>query len=230
MRRLALLAAAAAVLAAVAAGPAGATNECRGFQVCVPVAGPWVLATSRTQTQYQLACPPRFVVAGLDAELTTRLLDVVFFGSLGTPVNPGITTSTSATFLGRLARGVDPAATFRPHIGCVPASGGGQRIPTSVHVYPPGKPTTTRATEVAVRAGATVRTVQTCNAGERLVSASHAIGFYTDSPPARALATAVHVSRTVKEGRVRTVVRAGRAVAGVRTVVQVDLVCVGGGA
>jgi len=36
---LAALAAAAAVLAT----PAGATNECKGFQVCVPVAGPWVV-------------------------------------------------------------------------------------------------------------------------------------------------------------------------------------------
>jgi len=230
VRRLALLAAASCVLAAVAAGAAGATNECRGLQVCVPVAGPWVLAPGPAQTEYQLSCPPRFVVAGLDAELTSRLIDVLFFGSLGTPVNPGITTSTSAVFLGRLARGSDPAASFRPHIGCVPASGGGQRVPTSVHVYPPGKPTTTRATEIAVRAGATVRTVQRCNAGERLVAASHAVGFYSPKPPTRALATAVHVSRKVTGGRVTTVVQGGRAVAAVRAVVQVDLVCVGGGA
>lgn len=230
MRRPALLLAAGLLLAGVAAGAAAATNECRGLPVCVPVAGPWVLSPDAAQTQYRLSCPPRFVVAGLDAELTSRLIDVVFFGSLGTPVNPGITTSRSAVFLGRLVRGSDPAASFRPHIGCVPAAGGGRRVPTSVGVVPPGDPTTRRVTEVAVRAGATRRTVQRCRAGERLVSASHAIGFYTDGPPGRTLATAVTVSRRVSDGRVTTLVRAGRAVAGVRAVVQVDLVCVGSGA
>jgi len=231
VRRLTLLTATGCALAAVAAGAAGATNECRGLQVCVPVAGPWVLAPGPAQTQYQLSCPPRFVVAGLDAELTSKLIDVLFFGSLGTPVNPGITTSTSAVFLGRLTRGRDPAASFRPHIGCVPASGGGgQRIPTSLHVYPPGKPTTRRVTEITVRPGATRRTVQRCNAGEQLVGASYAVGFYSPKPPTRALATAVRVSRKVTGGRVTTVVRGSRAVAAVRAVVQVDLVCVGGGA
>ena len=31
------------------------------------------------------------------------------------------------------------AATFRPHIGCVPASGGGRRTPTAYHPFPPGQ-------------------------------------------------------------------------------------------
>ena len=78
---LAALAVAAAVL--VLAAPAGAARECNGFQVCVPVAGPWVLSTSRTETQYQLACPKRFVVGGLDAELTNPAIDLVFRATLG---------------------------------------------------------------------------------------------------------------------------------------------------
>ena len=39
---------------------------------------------------------------GTDAELTNRALDVVFRATLGSPVNPGISTSKSAVFLGRL--------------------------------------------------------------------------------------------------------------------------------
>ena len=91
-----------------------------------------------------------------DAELTTRALDVVFRATLGSPVNPGISTSRTAVFLGRLAAGRDPAASFRPHIGCIPGAGGGQRVPTVVHkVYPPGHPTVLRATTLKVAAGAT---------------------------------------------------------------------------
>ena len=101
MRRLLTLATL-ATACAVAAAPAYATNECRGLQVCVPVAGPWVLA-SPGQVEFQLACPKRFVVGGLDAELSSRGIDIGFVGNLGSPVNPGITTSKDAVFLGRLA-------------------------------------------------------------------------------------------------------------------------------
>jgi hypothetical protein len=227
VRRLALaLAVGAAALAA--ATSAGATNECNGLQVCVPVAGPWVLATTRAETQYQLSCPRRYVVGGLDAELTTRALDLVFRATLGSPVNPGISTSSAAVFLGRLSEGRDPAASFRPHIGCVPATGGGQRIPTARHVFPPGRPTARRVTEIRARAGETRRVVQSCQAGEQLVASSHAIGFYTGDPPDGALAGAVHVTRTTAGGHVTVRVHAGAAVRGVRAVVQLDLVCAGG--
>jgi hypothetical protein len=228
--RIGLALAAACGAALAGAGTAGATNECKGFQACVPVAGPWVLAPSREETQYQLTCPKRFVVGGLDAELTSRALDVVFRATLGSPVNPGISTSTSAVFLGRLAAGTDPAASFRPHIGCIPSAGGGQRVPTSAaaKVFPPGKPTVRRITQIAVRAGGTRRIVSTCKPGEQLVAASHAIGFYTDSPPGLALATSVHADHSVANGRVTLVVRASRQAAGVRAVVQLDLVCAGG--
>jgi hypothetical protein len=226
-----LLVAAAVAPAAVIlvlAAPAGATRECNGFQVCVPVAGPWVLSTSRTETQYQLACPKRFVVGGLDAELTNRAIDLVFRATLGSPVNPGISTSTAAVFLGRLVLGRDPTASFKPHIGCVPSTGAGSRVPTSVQVFRPGSPTVRRVAEIRARAGATRRVVRTCRPGEQLVAASQAVGFYTALPPSVALATAVHVSSTIAHGRVTAVVRAGRPVRGVRAVVQFDLVCAGG--
>jgi len=226
--RLALAAATVCVAALAAATPAGATNECNGLQVCVPVAGPWVLATTRAETQYQLSCPRGFVIGGLDAELTSRALDLVFRATLGSPVNPGISTSNAAVFLGRLSQGRDPTASFRPHIGCIPAAGGGERVPTALHVFPPGKPTVRRVTEIQALAGKTRRLVRACRTGEQLVASSLAVGFYTDAPPGRALASAVRVKRTTTNGRVTASVRTGAAVRGVRAVVQLDLVCAGG--
>jgi hypothetical protein len=226
--RLALVAGVAGVALLAAAAPAGATTECNGLQVCVPVAGPWVLSTSRTETQYQLTCPHHFVVGGLDAELTNRAIDLVFRATLGSPVNPGISTSTAAVFLGRLVLGHDPTASFRPHIGCVPGGGGGARVPTSLRVFRPGSPTIRRVTEIRAQAGATRRVVRGCRVGERLVSSTDAVGFYTRRPPTFALATSVHVRSTTVGGHVTVDVGAGTPVRGVRAVVQLDLVCAGG--
>jgi hypothetical protein len=223
VRRLLTLSAL-ATACAVAAAPAYATNECRGLQVCVPVAGPWVLA-SPGQVEFQLACPKHFVVGGLDAELSSRGIDVGFVGSLGSPVNPGITTSKEAVFLGRLVRGRDSAASFRPHIGCVPASGGGQRTPTAYHAFAPGKPSVRHVIQISVRPGRLRRYVGRCARNEQLVAATHAIGFFGDAPPSTSLARSVHVTQRVPAGRVKLTIRAGRAIAGSRAVVQLDLVC-----
>jgi len=223
VRRLALLAAVAAACA-VAAAPAYATNECRGLQVCVPVAGPWVLAKPG-RVEYQLSCPPRFIVGGLDAEVSSRGIDVGFVGSLGSPVNPGITTSKDAVFLGRFVRGADRAPTFRPHVGCVPAQGGGGRSPTAYHALPPGKPTTRHVVEIAALPGTTQHATRGCARGERLVSATHAVGFYGAAPPQAALARAVHVTQRVHAGRVSLTIRGGKAIAETRVSVQLDLVC-----
>jgi hypothetical protein len=223
VKRLFLLAAAATACAIVAA-PAYATTECRGLQVCVPVTGPWVLA-SPGQIEFQLACPKGFVVGGLDAELSSRAIDIGFMGNLGSPVNPGITTSKEAVFLGRLVRGRDPAASFRPHIGCVPASGGGKRTPTAYHPFKPGKPSIRRVTNIVVQPGRTRHYVKQCARSERLVAATHAIGFFGDIPPSASLASSVQVTQNVRGGRVNLTVRATRAIAGGNAVVQLDLVC-----
>jgi hypothetical protein len=212
-----------AVLAGAAAGAARATNECRGLQVCVPVAGPWVVASPAAEVQFQLACPARFVVGGLDAELSRRGIDVAFRGAVGSPVNPGITTSTSAVFMARILAG-RTGATFRPHIGCVPASGGGQRFPTAYHVVPPAKPLAPTIFDLPVVPGVHALPLA-CRAGRELVGATHAIGFFTDAPPAAALAQSIRVKQTIHGGIVRVVIRAGK-LEGVRAVVQVDLVCV----
>ena len=219
MRRALALVAVAGGLAAVAAAPAAATNECRGLQVCVPVAGPWVLATPG-RVEFDLACPKRFIVGGLDAELTSRGIDVGFVGSLGSPVNPGITTTKEAVFLGRLVRGRDPAPAFRPHIGCVPASGGGSRAPTAFHPLAPGKPSIRRVTQVSVHAGSRRHVVARCGRGEQLVAATHAIGFPGPNPPSLAEARAVQVSQSVAAGRATLSIRSAT-----RAVVQLDLLC-----
>jgi len=228
VRRVAALLIVASAAALAAAGTAGATNECRGFQVCVPVAGPWVLAPGRAETQWQLSCPKGFLVGGLDAELTRPAIDLAFRATLGSPVNPGISTSTAAIFLGRLTLGSDPAASFRPHIGCIPAAGGGQRVPTALRLFPPGRPTVVRASQIPAQAGTTHRIVRGCKAGEELVSASHAIGFADPRPPTRRLAASVHVRGATKHGSVTLVVHADAAAAGSRPVVQIDLTCAGG--
>jgi hypothetical protein len=218
VRRLAILAAVLAA-AAVAAAGAGATNECKGLQICVPVAGPWVVATP-ARTEFQLSCPPRYVVAGLDAELSARGIDVGFVGSMGSPVNPGITTSRDAVFLGRLVRGAT-GATFRPHIGCIPASGGGQRTPTAYHAFPPGKPTERVVVNFAAHAGTTVRRAR-CPRNELLVSATHALGFAGETPPQAKTIGKVRISQRSAHGNVTATVHAPR---GSGAVVQLDLLC-----
>jgi hypothetical protein len=215
--RLVAVLAAAAAACAIAAAPAMATNECKGLKICVPVVGPWVLAAPG-QVEFQLACPKRFIVGGLDAELSSRVIDVGFVGSLGSPVNPGVTTSKEAVFLGRLVRGRDPAPSFRPHIGCVPASGGGQRVPTAYHVFAPGKPSLRRVTQVFVGAGSRRTLHRRCAHGEQLVAATHAVGF--PAPPTAAQAQSVRVTQRVSAGLV-TLTIASRT----RALVQLDLVC-----
>jgi len=220
VRRLLLLAVV-ALACGVAASPAGATNECKGLQICVPITGPWVLAAPG-QVEFQMSCPKRFIVGGLDAELSSRGIDVGFVGSLGSPVNPGITTSQQVVFLGRLVRGRDPAPFFRPHIGCVPASGGGQRVPTAFRPVPPGKPTVREVSQVVVRPGGVRHFAGRCAKNERLVAATHAVGFAGDTPPSVAAARSVHVAQHVAAGRVALTIRAAP---GVRAIVQLDLLC-----
>jgi hypothetical protein len=218
-----VLAAGCAALAAAA--PAGATGECRGLTVCVPVHGPWVLTPADDQVQYQLSCPPRFIVAGLDAELTDRSIDVTFVGGLGSPVNPGVTTTGDAVFLGRFVGTRAAAASFRPHIGCVPANGGGQRVPTAYHAFPPGKPTVRIVKELRIPPGATRSITAACAPRDRLASATHAVAFYTAQPPSAELASAVKVTRVVRGSRVRVTAHGSDALRGVRAVVQLDLLC-----
>jgi hypothetical protein len=231
VKRVLPLVALATTLAAAltVATPAGGANECDGLQVCVPVMGPWVVVpagggSTRSKVEFQLSCPRRYVVGGLDAELSVRAIDVSFFGKLGSPVNPGITTGRAVTFVGSHVGRASRSASFRPYIGCMPAAGGGPRVPTAVGAFPPGEPTTRRVKTVRVRAGTSTVSVR-CVRGERLVGASHAFGFHTRTAPSASLASSVSGTRALRDGRVVVSVRGDAELEGVRAVVQVHAVC-----
>ncbi|HZO50765.1 MAG TPA: hypothetical protein VFB26_11515 [Gaiellaceae bacterium] len=221
------LAAGVAAGALIVAAPASATNECRGLNPCVAVAGPWVVVptgpgTPRIAARYELSCPRGWVVGGTDAELSDRAIDLAFFGTSGSPVSPGITTARTMLFVGTYAGAGGRAPTFRPHIGCVPTSGGGQRTPTSVAaVFPPGAPTLRRV--VTAHVGAPKRVAASCRADERLVDWYATRAFGTPAPPPPALVAGLSV-RAAASGR--TAVAVARAARG-EGIVQVGAVCTG---
>ena len=229
MRGRVTVALALVVASLAVASPAGGANECDGLMVCVPVAGPWVVVPTsgkvpRPVVEYQLTCPRGHVVGGLDARLSERAIDVSFLGTLGSPVNPGISTSRSAVFVATYVGASTQAPTFRPFIGCMPGAGGGARIPTSATAFPSGRPTTRRVKTVRVKPGETTVT-QRCTARERLVGASHAFGFATRTPPSTSLVDSVSARRVVRGSEVVVKVRADSELADVRALVQVHAVC-----
>ncbi len=233
MRALAgALVAAAAVLALGAGSADAATHECDGLQVCVPIAGPWVVVptsggTPRSEVQFHLSCPRNYIVGGTDAELSQRGIDVGFLARLGSPVNPGITTTRAVVFTGSWTGGGNARGpTFRPHIGCLPASGGGGRVPTSASVVRPVEPAARRVRTARVRPGTTTVTAR-CNAGERLVGGQHAFGFYTRRPPSASLVSSISGSMSVSGSRVVVRVSGDAELDGVRATVQVQAVCAG---
>jgi hypothetical protein len=234
VKRAFLVCVALAAVCAAAAGPAAATNECRGLQICVRVHGPWVvvpnrLGSSRSPAQFQLSCPRGFVVGGLDAELSDRAIDIDFPGLLGSPVGPGTTTSRTVVFRGVYTGSSVRTPVFRPHIGCIPAAGGGSGpVPfRNPEAFPPGQPTVRRVRTVPVRVGM-VRAIAACAAGERLISGWHAVGFYTAKAPSAALIRSVTSTQSVRGDRIDARARASGAVSGVRTVLQAGAVCGGG--
>jgi hypothetical protein len=244
--RRAVVIAALLLVAPGAAGEAHAANECRGLDVCISVPGPWVAVPSAPARRaavvhYQLSCPRRSVVGGLDAVLADRSIDVKFLGSLGSPVNPGITTGRSVVFVATYAR--QRRTSFRPFIGCIPQSGGGGRETTSY--TPESRAPESRAAQAAVRprpperrvrtlrvrAGEQPRLAARCRAGERLVGSSHAVAFRRPRPPSARIMSGVRVTRQVEGGRVE--VSAARSAAvprGARVEVQVHLLCARGAA
>jgi hypothetical protein len=238
-RALLVVVALGALAVGAGAGPAAAaTNECRGLQFCVRVAGPWVvvparLTVPRAEVQFQLSCPRGFIVGGFDAELSDPAIDVAFLGKLGAPVSPGAVTSRRAMVLGTYTGGSSRTPTFRPHLGCVPAGGGGggpvpYLPPQAQALFPPGEPTTRRVAQRTLRAGRTTHVVRGCSAGERLVSAWHAVGFFTTTAPAARLVRAVTSTGKLLGGRADVRVQAGAPLRGVRAIVQVGAVCGGG--
>jgi hypothetical protein len=239
-RRLLVIAAlaAAATLAPGAQAPAQAGTECNGLPVCIPVAGPWVkippqTGNRRILTYYQQSCPSGMVIAGTDAEVTHRSVDVSFAGTLGGPVSPGVTTRRAAVFAavetGRLAL---PTA-FRPLLGCVPVSGGGGRGRTmrprtralTALTLKPGQPTVVRVGAFRVRAGGARAGSHGCRRDERLISASHATAFHQRRAPTARQLAAVETQATITCRRIRVTARADALLSGLPVRVQMLALC-----
>jgi hypothetical protein len=231
--RVLVVSAAVASALALGVGNAGATNECRGLNPCVPVAGPWVIvpvgnSVPRPEVQYVLSCPKGYIVGGLDAELSDRAINVTFLGRTGSPVNPGITTSRTAVFSATYVGSAAGTPSFRPHIGCMPG-GGGRRTPTAASaVVPPGEPTIRRVRTLRVYAGVNQHVALACGAGERLIATYDARGFYSKAPPTQQLVNDLAVTRKLSGARFAVAVRSGAALLNAHSVVQISTVCAGG--
>lgn len=225
------------VLGAIVAGVGGAraaaaADECRGLQVCLPVAGPWVVIPARSASQparveFELRCPlPGYVIAGTDARLADPDIDVSFRGETGSPVGPGVTTSRAVVFTGVYVGERREPTTFRPFIGCVPTTGGGGRALTAASALRPTRPVTRRAAERRVPSGAHVVASVSCRPRETAVDASHAVGFRTSSPPSRSLIATISADHRLTASRaVATADASSSLPTRIRAVVQVIATC-----
>jgi hypothetical protein len=231
VRRLALLLCLAAVAAGAGPPGAGAGTECDGLIVCIPVAGPWVaVPAGGAPTYYLLNCPGNGqVIGGLDAD-RKGLVELTFLGLLGGPVGPGVTTGRGAVFVGRAA---GPLATFRPLLGCIPATGGGGRGRTVFEptrrlaaVAPTPEPTIRRVKNTRLGQAATQRVSHTCLAGERLLSFSYALAFRSVKPPPTATLASVRAGIRSNGRRLVVTVRSSSArPPSARVELQVHAIC-----
>lgn len=220
---LALLAAS----AAVAVQAADAADECKGLRVCLPFPGPWVVVPAGG-VEYELACPlPGYIVAGTDARVAARDVDVSFRGESGSPVGPGVTTRRSVVFQALRSRAGGGPSSFRPFIGCIPTRGGGGRALTSVSAgtpgVRPGQPVRSVVVSRPVRTRALVLRV-VCPSGSRLIDSSDAVAFRQSLSPSDAMLGAVRVSRAVVDGVLVARVTS-TAAAGPTAEVQVRALC-----
>jgi len=195
--RVALAAVVIALACAAAFAPAsGASNECRGIQACIRVAGPWVVVPARGKAAYLLTCPGgRSVVGGLDALVTSRDVRLGFDGRLSAPVQPGSTTTRYALF--RAVSLSNKVQAFQPLLGCVPLQGGGGRSTVSAYVTPPG-PSLEYRSRISVLAPGSVGFAKvSCTATERIVGSWQALAFRTKEPPNLDNASRVNASTVV---------------------------------
>jgi hypothetical protein len=211
--------------AAAFASVGSATNECKGIQTCIRVAGPWVVVPAHASVQFLLSCPQgRGVVGGLDAQVTSRSVRVGFEGRLGAPVQPGVTTTRYALFTAVSAAAHVQA--FQPLLGCIPVQGGGGRSTVSATVTPPGPSLEYRA-NIAIVGPGTVRFARAaCLSTEKLVGSWHALAFRTKKPPDLANASRVQMTTVALKRRVVVTVAASDGLSiDVHAVVQAGVEC-----
>jgi hypothetical protein len=192
-------------------GAARAADECKGLQTCLPVTGPWVAipAPARGEAStavWEMRCPLKgYIVAGVDARVSDRAIDVSIRGENGAPVSPGVTTGREVVFTAVYTGGASRPTSFQPFIGCIPTSGGGGRGETAFRrpaAFVPVKAIDRRVVRKRLVSGASVRVVGGCPAGTRLLGSSHAYAFRTGAEPGLTLLRAVTVRRVVSGRRV----------------------------
>ena len=196
---------------------------------CVPVAGPWVVVPAslkkpRPQVQWQLNCPKGYIVGGGRRGADRSGDRLWFLATSGSPVGPGTTTSSTIVFVASYVGSAKPAPTFRPHVGCVPATGGGgRRTPTAMPRRPPARPADGASRAHDPRAGGG-EVIGRCHADERLVGAYATRAFRGAKPPAPS------VVASLPRGRSRAATASPSAPSGGdgRGVVQIAAVCAGG--
>lgn len=221
--RLALASLVAALACLAAAAPGGAQNECRGIRQCIPVSGPWVVVQHGVETQYLQSCGKQGVVGGLDAVTTSTAVRLSFDGRLGSPVSPGVTTTQTVLFRGRLVHGTRGA--FQPWVGCIPSSGGGGRSTVSARAVPGAS--LLRVARVVVVAPGEVKTASVrCPAPTTLVGGWHAVAFRTKKPPDLADAARVRVEHVVTRTKVVATVASTDALSiDAHAIIQVGAEC-----
>jgi hypothetical protein len=217
----------AAAFAGIVVESAAAAGECNGLRVCLPVAGPWVVVPPGG-VDYELACPlAGYVVAGTDARVAARDVDVSFRAEPGSPVGPGVTTRRSVVFHA-VRTGVDAGPTsFQPFIGCIPTRGGGGRALTSVAATTPGSKPSRPVRSIVVSRPVRTRSLLVrvvCPAGSRLIGSTSAVAYRQKLPPTGAMLGSVGIRRVVVDRALVARVTA-TAAAGIGAEVQVRALC-----
>ena len=197
-------------------------------RVCLPLAGPWVVVPAGG-VEYELACPlAGYIVAGTDARVAERDVDVSFRGESGSPIGPGVTTRRSVVF--RAVRTQTGGRAFElPTLHRLHPDTG--RRWARAHVGLRGRPgceaELSRCGASSSRAPSGARSLVVrivCPTGSRLVGSTHAVVFRQDLSPSGEMLSAVRVSRAVVDRAVVARVTS-TAAAGPRAEVQVRALC-----
>jgi hypothetical protein len=218
VRRLALallvVGAAAGAGAAFAARTASVPrpNPCKGVRNCITVNGPWVAVPASGAATFLLECPKRNgYVAGIDTLASSSDVRASWNARLPAPPSPiskAATVITGPFILFTAYSAGGKQGLLQPWIGCVPVPPQNPRSTTSARVAAvakPGAPVNLWQTTIPVHTGHQTAS-RGCGKGERLLGGWQATAFKGDNP-APALASKVHVTLAIGDGRVAVSVR-----------------------
>jgi hypothetical protein len=149
---------------------------------------------------------------------------VDFTGRLGSPVQPGQTTTRYALF--RAVSTSKKTQLFQPLLGCVPARGGGGRSTVSALVSAPGASLEFRSAIVVIGPGTTKFGHVSCQPAEKLAGAWQSTAFRTANPPRVSNAVYVRATHNVVGKKVVVTASAADVLSiDVHAIVQVGAEC-----